>query len=473
MSGEDQAVDTTALPKFDMPLYESEMTAKDVKSLSIQYAIPLDLHPVALTKGWTMDKLPDNMIGLYEQYFEFSGIRRVGKGVGGQVFQETFSGLKLWKTRFFFLDRRAIPNAIAWRHHDSDVNDPVPEDGFSASDVQTLTERVVDLRHDQIRKGKEKGKVVMGREGSRHATKIKKTVARKDGPAISGATSSPEPLRTINPTDPFGTVAETAESQEDRSPYVSPHGSSSRSVHNYSNTHVNEETDTLRLGTFGDKSGRAMMNVNTKVVQSSPMHRPAHHSPITTRSASPLRSIQRVNVEAGESSSRGFLYARLDLAHSSHLYTTLSDRYKAIKNKHEGCAGQLEVLEGCNSELSLREKLVTQLSKTKMEKFDCMCKLLPIVVERLLQSHEYKQSMFEPLNMAIQAGWGKGLREERSKEDLLELTSMMENLKISHGFRHPVSDLLKAYPDSPPSGQAPPSQPSSRKAASTSAPRAS
>ncbi|GJY08051.1 hypothetical protein Tco_0375105 [Tanacetum coccineum] len=192
-----------------MPSYESEMTPKDVKSLALRYGIPLDLHPVALMKGWTMDKLSDDMIGLYEQYFEFSGIRvpfssfllavikhfcvhisqfvplglnqltmfklycrslgivpsvnlfrvfykvskqghwfsfekRVGKDVGGQVFQETFSGLKGWKKRFLFLDRRAIPDVMAWTHHDSDVTDPIPEDSFHASDVQLLIERVVD-----------------------------------------------------------------------------------------------------------------------------------------------------------------------------------------------------------------------------------------------------------------------------------------------------------------------------------------
>ncbi|GJZ21065.1 hypothetical protein Tco_0558104 [Tanacetum coccineum] len=191
MSEEEQTADVAALPKFDMPSYESEMTAKDVKALTLRHGIPLDLYPVALTKGWTMDKLSDDMIGLYEQYFEFSRIRvpfsafllavikqfrvhiyqlvplglnrltmferycrslnivssvnlfrvfykvskqghwfsfekRTGKSVGGQIFRETFSGLKGWKKRFFFLYKRAIPDAMAWRHHDSDVNDPVP-----------------------------------------------------------------------------------------------------------------------------------------------------------------------------------------------------------------------------------------------------------------------------------------------------------------------------------------------------------
>ncbi|GKB46012.1 hypothetical protein Tco_0896765 [Tanacetum coccineum] len=91
-----------------------------------------------------------------------------------------------------------------------------------------------------------------------------------------------------------------------------------------------------------------------------------------------------------------------------------------------------------------KEKLVTQLGKTEMENFDCVL------------------------------GWGKGLAEERSKEALLELMGRMEGFdvhadtkmkveydklfekrypyveKISRGFCHSFSDLLKVYPDSPP-----------------------
>ncbi|GJS56719.1 RNA-directed DNA polymerase, eukaryota, reverse transcriptase zinc-binding domain protein [Tanacetum coccineum] len=40
------------------------------------------------------------------------------------IFCETFSGMKGWKDKFFFVDRRAIPNAMAWRHHDFDVYEP-------------------------------------------------------------------------------------------------------------------------------------------------------------------------------------------------------------------------------------------------------------------------------------------------------------------------------------------------------------
>ncbi|GJT94136.1 hypothetical protein Tco_1082981 [Tanacetum coccineum] len=46
--------------------------------------------------------------------------------------------------------------------------------------------------------------------------------------------------------------------------------------------------------------------------------------------------------------------------------------------------------------------------------------------------------------------------------------------KISHSFHHFVSYLLKVYPDSPPSGQdAPPNEPLSGEALSTSDPRGS
>nr|GEV56641.1 hypothetical protein [Tanacetum cinerariifolium] len=429
-----------------------------------------------------MDKLSDDMIGLYEQ--------------------------------------RAILDAMAWRHHNFDVNDPVSEDGFSASDVQTLTERVVDLRlvpsgllfrgglattwdflgfrpifkdtegngsrwrtlfvatqerkaRSAAKKKERKRQGGDGGEGSRPAIKKKKIVARKDGPVISEATSSQEPLQSINPIDPSETVAETAESREDHSPRVSPHGSSNRSAHNYSDTHVNEETSTLRLGTSIDQSRRAMTNVNTEVVQPSLMHRPAHHSPTATRSASLSRSIQQ-----GESSSRGSLYvpigpstrdaAWIPLCGVESLWSTWpvnKDQALRIKELLDELARKDSAIvyaKRLNAERAQeREKLVAQLSITEMEKFNCVRKLLPTVVKRLLQSHKME-------NFEVYA----------DKKMRVEYDKLFENRypyveKISRSFRHPIFDLLKVYPDSPSSGQAPPSQPSSEKAASTFAPRAS
>ncbi|GJX87238.1 hypothetical protein Tco_0339252 [Tanacetum coccineum] len=391
--------------------------------------------------------------------------------------------------------------------------------------------------------------------------------ARKDGSAASEATSSPKPIRSINPTGPTGAVAETVESREDHPSRASPCGSANHSI-NFSDTyHGDEEAETLRLGTSRDQSGRAMTHVDTEVIQSTPSPRLAYHSPAATQPASPMRSIHRGNAEAGESSRGGSLYvpdwsiprrcrldtamwcrelmvhlappaaqeefenlqadfdelveshaecgdlagklvqSRLDVKHSSDLYNSLSDRFKAFRSEYEGCVGRLEASENRNRELSQvnkdqalqikeledtlakkdsalvyaerinveraqeKERLVSQLVRAEMEKIDCIRKLLPAVV--------------------------KGLAEERSEEDLLELMGRMKGFdtyadkrmkveydklfekrypfveKISRGFRHSVSDLLKVYPDSPPHEQAPPNNPSSRKAPSSSAPQGS
>ncbi|GJY82545.1 hypothetical protein Tco_0495921 [Tanacetum coccineum] len=154
--------------KRDMGSYISTMKPSEVKALTRKYKIPRDLHPVAVSSEWTMDRLTDEYIGLYEQYFEFAGLRvpfstfllaviskqgdwfsfekRAGKDFRGKILNETFSCMKKWKGRFFFIDRRAIPDAMCWRHHDSDISDPAPKDGFDEDDVIALTNQPIDIR---------------------------------------------------------------------------------------------------------------------------------------------------------------------------------------------------------------------------------------------------------------------------------------------------------------------------------------
>ncbi|GJQ91874.1 hypothetical protein Tco_0003013 [Tanacetum coccineum] len=155
MVEEDCSVEVAVVLKFDIPNHQSKLSPKDVKSLAKKYNIPLDLHPCAPSEGWTMDKLPEEVIGLYEQFFEFSGLRVpfstlllacVGENTGGKIFNETFSGMKGWKDKLFFIDMRVIPDAMAWRHHDSDVNDTLSDNDFSLLDVRALVEKVIDLR---------------------------------------------------------------------------------------------------------------------------------------------------------------------------------------------------------------------------------------------------------------------------------------------------------------------------------------
>ncbi|GKB59624.1 hypothetical protein Tco_0915810 [Tanacetum coccineum] len=124
--------------------------------------------------------------------------------------------------------------------------------------------------------------------------------------------------------------------------------------------------------------------------------------------------------------------------------------------------------------LSENEGLRAQLAFAQKEKTDAIRKLLPTVVERLLQSHEYKQSLSVPFNFALQTGWGQGLAEERSEKELhkimmrmngfdpysdKKMTAEYERLfsktylyvdRISHLSEKPMQDLLKLHPAPPP-----------------------
>ncbi|GKA62298.1 hypothetical protein Tco_0761817, partial [Tanacetum coccineum] len=52
-----------------------------------------------------------------------------------------------WRSGFFFIDRRAIPNAMVWRHPDAAIDDPRPAAGsFNVADVCRLSAHVVKLR---------------------------------------------------------------------------------------------------------------------------------------------------------------------------------------------------------------------------------------------------------------------------------------------------------------------------------------
>nr|GEX26975.1 hypothetical protein [Tanacetum cinerariifolium] len=73
MAEEGCFVEVAVIFKFDMPHHRSTMSPKDVKLLARKYNIPLDLHRCAPFEGWTMDKLIEEAIGLYEQFFDFYG----------------------------------------------------------------------------------------------------------------------------------------------------------------------------------------------------------------------------------------------------------------------------------------------------------------------------------------------------------------------------------------------------------------
>ncbi|GKA21212.1 hypothetical protein Tco_0701201, partial [Tanacetum coccineum] len=219
---------------------------------------------------------------------------------------------------------------------------------------------------------------------------------------------------------------------------------------------------------------------------------------------------------------------REDFTIVQNFYNTLSERHRKLREEHDQCSEHLAVVQAekdglmaTNAEQALRikeleqqlksadevhssavknlegqlaqkdsalvyaervssdrlsenEELRTQLAFAKREKTDAVKKLLPTVVGRLLQSHEYKQSLSVPFNYALQTGWGQGLAEARSEEELREIMMRMNGFdpysdkkmnaeyerlfsktysyvdRISHLSEKSVQDLLKLHPAPPP-----------------------
>ncbi|GJV30776.1 hypothetical protein Tco_1391176 [Tanacetum coccineum] len=149
---------------------------------------------------------------------------------------------------------------------------------------------------------------------------------------------------------------------------------------------------------------------------------------------------------------------RQDLEHNVRLYTDAINRLKTVREEHAGCGQRINFLEKETNYLSSTNhdqaarivSLVAKLAKkdsalTYSERL--LAEGARELVGRLLKSHEYKESISGPFNMAIQAGWGKDLSEGHTDEEIMDDLSR----KIARGYRHSVADLLKVYSDPAPS----------------------
>ncbi|GJX98595.1 zinc finger, CCHC-type containing protein [Tanacetum coccineum] len=66
------------------------------------------------------------------------------RGRSKKCFKEVTSSLKGWKKKFFLIDRRAIPDAMSWRHIDTDVRDDLPTN-YNEGNADPLAEHIILL----------------------------------------------------------------------------------------------------------------------------------------------------------------------------------------------------------------------------------------------------------------------------------------------------------------------------------------
>nr|GFA17962.1 hypothetical protein [Tanacetum cinerariifolium]GFA17978.1 hypothetical protein [Tanacetum cinerariifolium] len=298
---------------------------------------------------------------------------------------------------------------MAWRHHDSDIYDPVPEDGFSMQDVEALTERVIDLRPVPS------GLLFQGGLATTwHYPGFRPIFQDTEGnvvtmseylrfPFLSGASISKGPALTSHDRVLQHTTCPLLEGQN-----------------------IPEKTDHQRRVEVEDPKIVATRDRKARVAAKKKERK--NQGGNDGEGSQPKTKRRKTTAESRENSSPHA--SPCDSANRSvHNY---SDDHR--------CAGKLEGLENRNRELSQanrdqvlwikelkaalaqkdfafvyaerinveraqeKERLVFQIGRAEIEKFDCIHKLLPTVVERLLQSHEYKRSLSEPFNLAIQAG---------------------------------------------------------------------
>ncbi|GKB30612.1 hypothetical protein Tco_0870013 [Tanacetum coccineum] len=142
------------VPKFDMHIYTSTLTLKELNQVIETYGIPEDLRFLLPSPDLTMNKLLDDVVGIYVEQLEvttfevhcrslrvsaivslfrvFYKLCKQGhwfsfenktEGCVKKCFKEITSSLKCWKKQFFLIDSRAIRDAMSWRHIDTDVRD--------------------------------------------------------------------------------------------------------------------------------------------------------------------------------------------------------------------------------------------------------------------------------------------------------------------------------------------------------------
>ena len=81
---------------------------------------------------------------LCKQGHWFSFESRTGRKAK-KCFAEVLTGQKHWEENFFLIDRRAIPDAMAWRHKDSKISDNFPV-SYPEAAAEKLSDKIIKLR---------------------------------------------------------------------------------------------------------------------------------------------------------------------------------------------------------------------------------------------------------------------------------------------------------------------------------------
>nr|GEW33197.1 hypothetical protein [Tanacetum cinerariifolium] len=375
-----------------MPQPRSKLTTAKVKSITKEYGILLDLHPRVPLEGRTMDQLPTDAIGLYDQYSGCEGSCRDHHRPSFVI--TMFECLRFPFTASVVIKKGdAIPAKEKIVQHTTLPflkNQDILEKTDSQREVEVEDEKVLAAKEKKKvqaanvdAKKKENKKQTEGGEGSsKSKPKIRKTQAvRKGQTASSGGTTSPTPIWIAPPAGqnhPLGSEEDQVNepllrsrprSDPQNSPeadneivQVSSHESVDEFVHNYIDVDANKQ--------HGHSRG-------------APLSEP--------------REIFRV-----------VMLRKLKLTCC-----------KELKEEHSGCDGKVKALEKERDELSVvNQNQASQIQELEAELEKKNSELATATKEKLYPKYA---KLFE--------------------------TKYPFVVKIAKGYRHSVADLLKLHPD--------------------------
>nr|GEW54729.1 hypothetical protein [Tanacetum cinerariifolium] len=390
------------LPKFDMHIYNSELTLEELKNAITEYCIPMDLYPLPLHPGMTMDMLPSR-----------------------KCFKEVTTSLKGWKKKFF--SYTVVPFRMRCRGAM-----PPPRHLLYVCGL-TMACRHPNLRYDI--KDSDMNVIDMDTflklpnwKGTVPAT-IPAPEVSKDTPYaervvidLSGNTRVSTPPMEVNQPSP---------PRAHHNVYASliPDAHSLQSYH-----HANED-ELVGNRYVPDWELRNDLCVCT----------PRACKELISHLATPaedefLRNLSKAEVLSQAYQTLGHSDANLvelDSLRSNFQRVTQDNEEKTqkiilLENDHFGCPSREKELLDMVKDLEKErdEWRATASDQAEVDRKTLVREFIPSVVKRLHTSVEYRKSLAGPVQLCFTAGWLGGHGFGRTEEAIGQILSETENLDI-------------------------------------------
>nr|GEX70236.1 hypothetical protein [Tanacetum cinerariifolium] len=360
------------------------MTVEEVNSTAVKYGIPLNLHPRVPSSTMTMNELPKDTIAA--DMFEFLKFLMAG-------------GVRI---------RRGTalrPNEVIAQH------------------------MTAPLQRKE-KKGQDAPKKFAGKcpntEGPSQRVKKKKTAPITLGLSeYEDFTSRTINAKTLHSTSPFNTVA--LDPEHIVSIFHSEVEGSNQALK--SNENLDEEVSNVAENEDNEINSRQSDN-HIKITSS---RAGTHPSGVNINSLATVPGLEGEFLLHLPELLVGILFSLgtplvIKILACAGREASLSENLMAMEKEKED---SLDKSKGQEERIKEMEEALAEkpnaLNKTELSAAQVKRHLLSIVVKRLLSSFEYKKNLSQPFNLAIAIGWSKGMKANRTDEEVQAILATADN----------------------------------------------